>query len=136
MSIRTERVGAMIREALGTQLQRRPPEYLDGMVTIVSVRMTADLGIARVYVSIWRSTTDPEILVKRLNTHAPEIRHELARNITLRFMPELRFYRDDTLDTAERIDQLLHQVRKEDEERARARGDMGDGGIDDRDSLH
>lgn len=126
----------MIREALSTQLQRRPPEYLDGIVTIVSVRMTADLGIARVYVSIWRSTTDPDLLVRRLNAHAPEIRHELAGNITLRFMPDLRFYRDDTLDTAERIDQLLQKVRMEDEERAHARGDMTDGGGDDRDRVN
>jgi len=118
----------MLREALSTQLQRHPPEYLEGMVTIVSVRMTADLGIARVYVSIWRSTTDPDILIKRLNAHAPEIRHELARNITLRFMPELRFFRDDTLDTAERIDELLRQVRSDDEARARTRGDVTDDG--------
>ena len=126
MSVRTERVGAMIREALSTQFQRRPPQYLDGIVTIVSVRTTADLGIARTYVSIWRNTIDATILIKRLNTRAPEIRHELARNITLRFVPELRFYLDDTLDTAERIDQLLRQVREEDQERIRVRGEVAD----------
>ena len=111
----------MIREALGTQLQRNPPEYLDGMVTVVSVKMSPDLRVAKVYVSIYRSTTNPDILIKRLNTHAPEIRKRLAQDVDMRFLPELRFYRDDTLDTAERIDKLLKSVREEDEARIAAR---------------
>jgi len=107
----------MLREALSTQFQRHMPEFLDGMVTVVSVRMSPDLRIAKVYVSIYRSATDPDILIKRLNSHMPEIRRELASNVSMRFIPELRFYRDDTLDAAERIDQLLRTVREEDEAR-------------------
>ena len=104
--------------------QRRPPEYLDGMITVVSVKMSPDLRIAKVYVSIYRSTTDPAILIKRLNTHAPEIRRELGNHVSqLRFLPELRFYRDDTLDAAERIDKLLQEVRRDDEARGLRRGD-------------
>ncbi|HVZ40188.1 MAG TPA: 30S ribosome-binding factor RbfA [Candidatus Kapabacteria bacterium] len=117
MSVRTERVGAMLREALSTMFQRHLPEYLDGMITIVSVKMSPDLRIAKVYASIFRSTTDPDTLIKRMNTHAPELRHDLASRVTMRFIPELRFYRDDTLDAAEHIDKLLRQVRRDDEAR-------------------
>lgn len=113
----------MLREALSTQFQRSMPEYLDGMVTVVSVKMTTDLRIAKVYVSIYRSQTDPDIQIKRLNTHAPEIRKELTSHVSMRFIPELRFYRDDTLDAAERIDQLLQAVRKEDEAKGLRRHD-------------
>src|SRR4051812_36752452 len=87
------------------------------MVTVVSVKMSPDLRVANVYVSIYRSKTSPDILIKRLNTHVPEIRHQLTELVDMRFVPELRFFRDDTLDTAERIDSLLKKVRKEDEER-------------------
>jgi ribosome-binding factor A len=125
MSVRTERVGAMLREELSNQFQRSLPEFLDGMITVVSVKMTSDLRIAKIYVSIFRSQTDPEILVKRLNTHTAEIRKELATHVSMRFMPELRFYRDDTLDAAERIDKLLASVRKEDEARGIRRTDDG-----------
>jgi ribosome-binding factor A len=113
MSVRTEKVGAMIRDALGVQLQRNLPDYLDGMVTVVSVKMSPDIRIAKVYVSIFRSKTPREILVKRLNTHMPEIRKELARNVDMKYVPELRFYLDDTLDAAEHIDKLLKAVRKD-----------------------
>jgi len=107
----------MLREALSGMFQRSLPEYLDGMVTVVSVKMTPDIRIAKIYVSIYRATTDPDLQVKRLNTHAPEIRKNLAGLVSMKFMPELRFYRDDTLDAAERIDQLLQAVRRDDEAR-------------------
>ncbi len=123
MSVRTERVGANLREALSQQFQRNLPDYLDGMITVVSVRMSSDLSVARVYISIFRSATDPDILIKRINAHVPEIRHELARQVQMKFVPELRFFRDDTLDAVERIDELLREVRLQDEERIRLRGD-------------
>lgn len=114
MSVRTEKVGALVREALATHFQRHMPNYLDGMITIASVKMSPDLRIAKVYVSIYRSKTDPDILIKRLNTHMPEVRMQLAELVQMRFSPELRFYRDDTLDAAERIDSLLKSVRAAD----------------------
>lgn len=113
MSVRTEKVGAMIRDALGVQFQRNLPDYLDGMVTVVSVKMSPDIRIAKVYVSIFRSKTSPEILIKRLNTRMPEIRKRLAAEVQMKFAPELRFYLDDTLDAAKKIDDLLKSVRRD-----------------------
>ena len=125
----------MVREALGAQFQRSMPEYLDGLITVASVRMSPDLRIAKVYVSIYRSTTKPEILMKRLNTHAPEIRKRLGDDVEMKHLPELRFFLDDTLDTVERIDKLLKSVREEDEAReaeraARAGETAGETGAD------
>ena len=60
----------MLRESLAAMFQRSLPEYLDGMITVVSVKMSPDLSIAKVYVSIYRSSTDPDLLVKRMNTHS------------------------------------------------------------------
>jgi ribosome-binding factor A len=101
----------MVREALSEQFQRNPPDFLDGLVTVVSVKMSPDLRVAKVYVSIYRSTSDPDLIIKRLNARMPEIRKRLNSQVHLRYSPELRFYRDDTLDTAERIDELLRSVR-------------------------
>lgn len=124
MSIRTERVAATVRQALADHLTRHQPEYLDGMITITAVRISADLSIARVYVSVWNSATKPEILVKRMNANQGEFRSVLARALHLRKVPELRFFRDDTLDEAEQIDDLIRKVREEDDRMARLRGDL------------
>ncbi|MCE2503028.1 MAG: 30S ribosome-binding factor RbfA [Chlorobi bacterium] len=126
MSIRTERVGALLRQTLATHFQGKLPDYLDGMVTITAVRVSADLAIAKVYISIFNSKTDPGILVKRLNAHQKEIRTALARDVRLRKMPEFRFFLDDTLDTAKHIDKLIEKVRAEDEEQRAARGETGE----------
>lgn len=113
----------MLRQELAESFQRQLPDYLDGMVTITSVKVSADLSIAKVYVSLYHTKTNPDILIKRLNTHQTELRTMLARSVRLRKMPELRFYLDDTLDTADRIEKLLDEVREEDERRRTERGE-------------
>ena len=123
MSIRTERVAATIRQALGDYLSRGTPDYLDGMVTITSVKISADLSLAKVYVSIWKSKTTPEILVKRMNDNQGDYRSVLARALRMRKVPALRFFRDDTLDEAEQIDDLIKRVREEDDRIAALRGE-------------
>ncbi len=127
MSIRTEKVASTIRETLGAYLSRYRPDYLDGMVTITAVRVSADLSTAKVYVSIFRSTTDPAILIKRMNTNAGEFRSEVAGVLRLRRTPELRFFRDETLDAAEQIDRLIDKVRAEDARVAALRGEGPEG---------
>lgn len=107
----------MLRQELAGSFQRQLPEYLDGMVTITAVKVSADLSVAKVYVSLFNTSTNPDILIKRLNAHQAEIRTMLAHSVRLRKMPELRFYLDDTLETAKRIEKLLDDVREEDERR-------------------
>lgn len=127
MSIRTEKVASTIREALGAYLSRYRPEYLDGMVTITTVRVSADLSSAKVYVSIFRSSTDPKILIRRMNANAGEFRSEVAGALRLRRTPELRFLLDDTLEQAEKIDRLIDEVRAEDERLEQVRKNRDDG---------
>lgn len=103
------------------------------MVTITSVKVSADLSVAKVYVSLFHTKTNSSILIKRLNAHQTELRTMLARNVQLRKMPELRFYLDDTLDTAARIEKLLDDVREEDERRRSERGEYTENNPNDND---
>jgi len=79
------------------------------MITVTTVRVSPDLGIAKVYLSIFPSTNKDDVfaLVKQ-NTKA--IRHELAQRIKnqMRIVPELQFFIDDSLDYIENIDRLLN----------------------------
>ena len=96
-------------------------------------KFSADLSVAKVYVSLFHTKTNPSILIKRLNAHQTELRTMLARNVQLRKMPELRFYLDDTLDTAARIEKLLDDVREEDERRRSERGEYTENNPNDND---
>ena len=78
------------------------------MITVTSVRVSPDLGLAKVYVSIFPSTKKEEDL-QVIKDHSKHIRHELAQRVRhqLRIIPELAFFLDDSLDYIENIDKLL-----------------------------
>ena len=74
------------------------------------VRISPDLSIAKVYLSIFPSEK-AQATIDSINASAREIRYELAQKVRfqLRKIPELRFYLDDSLDYIDKIDNLLHQ---------------------------
>ena len=78
------------------------------LLTITTVRMTTDLSIAKVYLSIFPST-DNETIIKEINKNVTKIRYELGKIIRndLRVVPELVFYVDDSLDYVEKIEKLM-----------------------------
>ena len=78
------------------------------LVSVSVVRISPDMSYARAYLSIFPSERAEEI-VKNINANAKAIRFELGGRVRhqLRIIPELKFFIDDSLDYAEKIDQLL-----------------------------
>lgn len=82
--------------------------FAGAMVTVSEVRISPDLSIAKVFVSIFPSAKQEEvmkILEENKRIYRGELGHKVASQ--LRIVPELDFYLDTTLDYAEHIDQLL-----------------------------
>lgn len=109
-SVRQQKVSRLLQKEIGNLLQH-PFKHLSqgNMVSVTVVRVTPDLSYARVYVSVFPSK-DPEKMVDNLNDHIHEISHSLYAIIRNQFrkMPEIKFYYDDSLDYADRIDELLN----------------------------
>lgn len=84
--------------------------YNGAMISVTGVRITPDLSIAKVYLSIFPSAKANEVM-EIVNENNKSIRGELGRRVRhqLRIVPELTFYVDDSLDYVERIDDLLKQ---------------------------
>lgn len=78
------------------------------LVSVSTVRISPDMSIARVYLSVFPSDRNDEI-VKNINDNAKSIRYELGTRVRfqLRIIPELKFFVDDSLDYIEKIDALL-----------------------------
>ena len=78
------------------------------MVTVSEVRISPDLSIAKIFVSIFPSDKAP-VAMQRLEEEKRALRGELGRKVAsqLRIVPELDFYLDTTLDYAEHIEELL-----------------------------
>jgi ribosome-binding factor A len=80
------------------------------MITVTRVRLTPDLGLAKIYVSVFPSVAAQDI-VETISTHTSQIRNELGQRIRhqVRKIPDLKFYLDDSLDYIENIDNLLKE---------------------------
>jgi ribosome-binding factor A len=82
--------------------------YAGCLVTVSEVRVSPDLSIAKVYVSIFPSDKAPAALAA-LEEDKRAVRGELGRKVAsqLRIVPEINYYQDTTLDYAEHIEELL-----------------------------
>ena len=112
-SQRQLRVGELVRHALSDLLIRgdlHDPEIDGTRVTVPEVRMSPDLKIATAYV-IPLGGGDGQKLVKALARNAKHLRSHVARQVNLKFAPDLRFRYDETFDEFGKIDALLRDPK-------------------------
>lgn len=112
-SQRQLRVGEQIRHVLARLLQegRTHVEVLTHRdITVTEVRVSPDLKAATAFVTPLGGQDMPGTLAD-LRTAAPALRHELARELNLRFTPRLSFQADRSFDEAAKIDTLLRSER-------------------------
>jgi len=106
---RQRKIASVLQKDLVDVLQKAAQSGMKGVIISVSkVSVTPDLGVAKVYLSIFPSDKRDEI-VKGVQSNTALIRHEMASRTRnqLRRMPELLFFGDDTLDYNEEIDNSL-----------------------------
>jgi ribosome-binding factor A len=114
MSIRTERVASVIKEEIGTLLVRDYNNPAYGFITVTDVRVTADLKIAKVMFSIMGTPEVQKKTMAMLEGERSHMRGMVARKLTLRFIPDLQFYHDTTMDRVHRINTLINEIHKND----------------------
>jgi len=116
-SIRQKQVGELIRRYFSTILTQEGSNIYgrDKLVTITYVKMTPDLLLAKIYISVYGTETKFEV-VEELQENIQRLRQALAGKIgkQMRRMPEIDFFLDDTVDEMYRVDDLLSRLNKED----------------------
>ena len=106
---RQKKIAGVLQKDLVNVLQNAAQEGMKGVIiSVTKVNVTADLSVAKVYLSIFPNDKRDE-LIEGIKTNTVLIRHELAQRTRnqLRRMPELTFYLDDSLDYIEDIDASL-----------------------------
>ena len=107
-STRQSKISRLIQKELSEIFLLEAKSMNGVLVSVTSTRISPDLSIARVYISVFPSDRSDEI-VKNLNKNMRSIRFELGNRLRhqLRIIPEMKFFLDDSLDYLERIDELL-----------------------------
>lgn len=105
---RQNKIARLIQKELSEIFLAQTKSMPGVLVSVSVVRISPDMSYARAYLSIFPSQRAEEI-VKNINANAKAIRFELGGRVRhqLRIIPELKFFIDDSLDYAEKIDQLL-----------------------------
>lgn len=109
-STRQAKISRLLQKELSEIFRQQTAKMRGTLVSVSAVRVSPDLSIARVYLSVFPSDKAHEI-IESINKSAKTIRYELAQRVRfqLRKTPELSFYIDDSLDYIENIDNLLKE---------------------------
>ena len=117
MGHRIDKVEHLIKEEISLiflyKLQDKHQFSSLGFITITSVKVSPDLKIAKVYLSVFEKEKREQVLEK-VKAASGYIRSELASRIRIKFVPELKFFIDDTLDYVEKIEGLIKKIHEND----------------------
>jgi ribosome-binding factor A len=109
---RQKQVSGLIQEELNNIFQRMGLNMINGgMVSISSVKITPDLLEARVYLSFFQ-VADPQAALTLIQEKGWEIKKELGNRVRqqLRRIPEIKYFRDETLDNVFKMEELFKKI--------------------------
>ena len=115
-SKRQRQVGSLIQRNFSVVLQQEG-SYLYGteaLVSITHVLMSPDLGLAKIYVSVW-NTENKQAVVLQMEHGKPRLKKLLSERIRkhVRRIPYIDFYLDETLDEIEKVESLFDRIKDE-----------------------
>lgn len=114
MTVRMEKVSSVIKHEISGIISREYNSKEYGFITVTDVKMTADLKIAKIYISIFDKGEVRERTLKMLENEKGHIRALLGSNVHLKYTPALQFFIDETLDRVESINNIIKKIHEND----------------------
>lgn len=111
------KINSVIREAFTDYLNREGKSiYGSAFVTVTNVKVTPDLTLVRFYLSVFNNP-DPDLVIQRFDERTFEIKRALAEKLRheLRRIPEIEFFRDDTLDQVYHLEDVFKKIKEDDD---------------------
>ncbi len=110
MSIRTDKVSQLLKREIGKILEHNICDPDLGFVSIVDVKVTPDLRLAKVYFSVLGDRISKEKTKKVLEKAKGYIKKLLSERIRLKFMPDIQFCLDESIEYSLRIEKILEEL--------------------------
>ena len=106
---RTDRIAELMQRKLAQLIQQEIKDpRLTNLITISAVKVTRDLGHAKVYFTVFND--DPVLTTSILNSAASYLRSALAKTLTQRTVPQLHFIYDESIEYGKRLSRLIDDV--------------------------
>ncbi len=113
-TIRQRKLADQIKKQVSWIVDQKLKDPRKGLITITHVKLSGDLRIASIYFTALGDEEQHRLAAEVLDNAKHFIRSELAPMLKVRFVPELRFFYDDTLDYSMHIEGLLKKVKEQD----------------------
>jgi len=107
---RRERVAEAIKEAVADYLILNLANTTPGFISVSKVKMAPDLKLATVYFSIYGNEQAVDTSFKVLGKQIGRIRYHVGQEVPLKYVPELRFFLDDSLEYAAKINRVIKEL--------------------------
>jgi len=113
-SHRVDKIEHLIKEEISLIFLYKMQDPALSLLTITNVKVSPDLKSAKIYLSVFEKEKRAVVLEK-VKSLTGYIRSELAHRIRIKFVPELNFYIDDTIDYVEKIEGLIKKIHENDD---------------------
>ncbi len=110
---RQEKLGELFAAELSDLLRTRVKDPRVGFASITHVEVSGDYRHAKIYVSVMGSEEERAETIKALKHASGFLRHELASRVTLRYMPEIVFKLDTSIEQGSRVLELIRASERE-----------------------
>jgi ribosome-binding factor A len=120
-SNRAQKVAGTLKKRISRIIQTELRDPRIGFVTITTVDVTPDLRYVKVYFTVLGGEKEKKNAIAGLKHAAGFIRQLVAKDIQLRFAPEIVFKFDETYEQQQYVDELLERIKREDEQRYKKR---------------
>jgi ribosome-binding factor A len=117
MSFRPERLAEAIKKEVSDLLREGLKDPRIGFVSITSVEVSKDLRYAVIFASIYGEPPGQKTTIEALQNAQGFIRSELGRRIRLRYVPEITFKLDESIERGSRLIALMEEVRDKEDSR-------------------
>jgi len=113
-SHRVDKVEHLIKEEISMIFLYKMQDPALSLLTITNVKVSPDLKSAKIYLSVFEKEKRA-IVLEKVKSSTGYIRSELAHRVRIKFVPELNFYIDDTIDYVEKIEGLIKKIHENDD---------------------
>ena len=114
---RQEKLGELIAVEVSDLLRTRVKDPRVGFASVTHVEVSGDFRHAKIFVSVMGNEEEQQETMKALRHASGFLRHELASRLTLRYMPELDFRLDKSIEKGAHILDLIHQIELEEQQK-------------------
>ena len=107
---RSDRVSQEIKDIISIVLSSKVVLIDSGLITITEVKTADNLRFSKIYLSFINNKIESEELIKMMNSNIREYRYHLGKSLEMKYVPQIKFYHDNSFEEIENIASLLNKV--------------------------